>query len=115
MALFIKVLESRLLYEVVGFLLISMVHVTFQVNYVFQSSESSLLQELTHTVLITSLTIYVGFLEEIAYMLLQCVDAFLYTQHTDFLVDIQHFLKEVQIVTLDFNCIACFYQHTIIN
>ena len=62
-----------------------------------------------------SLSIGIGLLQEISNILFQHIDALLNTQHADFLIDIQHLLEEVQVVTLNFHRIARFNQHTIVH
>ncbi|EJW99277.1 hypothetical protein EVA_12617 [gut metagenome] len=70
---------------------------------------------MAHTILITSLTVDIRFLQKIPYILFQCVDAFLHTQHADFLIYIQHFFEEIEVVSFYLNCIACFHQYTIVH
>ena len=112
--LLVQILQFLFFDDIVGFLLIGVVHVAFQVYHILQCSESGLFQQLTHIVLIPGFAIGIHLLQEIPDMFLQRVDTFLHTQHANLLVDVQYFFKEVQVVTLNFNGIAGFHQHAII-
>ena len=111
MALLVHILQLLFLDDVVGLLLVGIVHIAFQVHDILQGSESCLFQQLPHAVLVARLSVDVGLLQVITYILFQRIDTLLDAQHADFLVDIQHLLEKVEVVALDLYRIARFDQH----
>ena len=99
---------------VVWFLLVGCINVSFQVDDVFQSTKPYLAKYLTHITLILSPTVFVGLFQIVVDILFECTDIFLDTRHADFLVHVEHILKELHINVFHFKEITILMDHPMV-
>ena len=94
MTLLVQILQFLLFDDIIRLLLIGMIHITLQIHHIFQGPEAGLLEKLPDIILIPRFTAGIGLLQEVSDIFLQRIDALLYTQHADLLVDIQYLFEK---------------------
>ena len=110
----IKPDEFGFLYLIIRFVLISIIHVPFQVHHIADCSQSDVFQAAFHFTLVVVFTLFVILFQIIVNIFIQSRQVILHERYIDFFIYFEHIFKEFQINILHFKEVASVPDNSIV-
>ena len=111
----IKPDEFGFLYLIIRFVLISIIHVPFQVHHIADCSQSDVFQAAFHFTLVVVFTLFVILFQIIVNIFIQSRQVILHERYIDFFIYFEHIFKEFQIDIFHFQKVTSIPDNPIVN